>query len=115
MDTRSSLDLPHSALYPILQTYCELLNRQDDGTTTKMIVSDDRTRYLVITEGWNGKKRIHALIFDAEIRSGKIWLHYDGLGHGITEELLAAGISKESIVLAFHPPSVRQHTGYAIA
>ena len=115
MDTRSSLDIPHSALQAILQTYCELLNRPNDGTTTKAIVSDDRSRYLVITEGWNGKKRIHALIFDAEIHNGKIWLHHDGLGHGIVDELLAAGVSKDSIVLAFHPPSVRQHTGYAIA
>lgn len=115
MDTRSSLDLYYSVLYQILQNYCELLNRQDDGTITKVIVSDDRTRYLVITEGWNGNRRIHALIFDAEIQNDKIWLHHDGLGHGITDELLAVGVSKDSIVLAFHPPEVRQHTGYAIA
>lgn len=115
MDTQHSLELYHSVLYPILQTYCALLNRQDDDTTTQVIISDDHTRYLVITEGWNGKKRIHALIFDAEIRNNKIWLHHDGLGHGITDELVAAGVSRDSIVLAFHPPSVRQHTGYAIA
>lgn len=115
MDTRNSLDQHRQALYQILQNYGEILNRQQDGTTSKVIVSDDHTRYLLITEGWSGKKRIHALIFDAEIRNDKIWLHYDGLNHGITDELLAASVPKDHIVLAFHPPHVREHTGYAIA
>ena len=34
---------------------------------------------------------------------------------GITDELVTAGIPKETIVLAFHPPQGRQHTGYEIA
>lgn len=115
MDTQNSLDQHCQALYQILQNYCEILNRQQDGSTSKVIVSDGHTRYLLITEGWSGKKRIHALIFDAEIRNDKIWLHHDGLDHGITNELIAAGVPKEHIVLAFHPPHVREHTGYAIA
>lgn len=115
MDTRSALDQHHQILDQILQNYCEVLNRAKDGTISKVIVSEDHTRYLIITEGWSGKKRVHALIFDAEIRNDKIWLHHDGLDHGITPELVAAGVSKDHIVLAFHPPHVREHTGYAIA
>ncbi|MFN6271466.1 MAG: element excision factor XisI family protein, partial [Microcystis sp.] len=34
---------------------------------------------------------------------------------GITDELLKAGIPKEDIVLGFHEPEVRLHTGFAIA
>jgi hypothetical protein len=115
MDTRSGLSQDCQILYQILQNYCELIDRSEDGTTSKVIVSDDHTRYLIITEGWSNNKRIHALIFDAEIRNGKIWLHYDGLNHGITNELLAAGVPKDRIVLAFHPPHIREHTGYAVA
>lgn len=115
MDTPSPLDQHRAALYQILAEYCGILNRQQDDTTSKVIVSDDRTRYLIITEGWMGKKRVHALIFDAEIRNDKIWLHHDGLDHGITEELVAAGVPKDLIVLAFHPPYAREHTGYAVA
>jgi hypothetical protein len=102
-------------LYEILKSYREILNRQQDGTTTQLIVSNDHNRYLVIHEGWQGKKRVHALLFDAEIRNDKIWLHHDGLDHGITDELVAAGVPKDHIVLAFHPPQVREHTGYAVA
>ncbi|NES83455.1 MAG: XisI protein [Moorea sp. SIO2B7] len=46
---------------------------------------------------------------DGSIRDGKIWIHYDGMEDGITDELVAAGVPKDRIVLAFH------HTGYAIA
>jgi hypothetical protein len=115
MDTRSALDQHCQILHQILQNYCVILNHAKDGTTSKVIVSDDHARYLIITEGWSGKKRVHALVFDAEIRNDKIWLHHDGLDHGITPELIAAGVLKDCIVLAFHPPHVREHTGYALA
>jgi hypothetical protein len=38
-----------------------------------------------------------------------------GIEDGITDELVAAGVPKDHIVLAFHPPQVRAHTGYALA
>lgn len=114
MATLTHLDQYLAILNQILAEYCAIFNQQKDGTTTKIIVSNDQTRYLVITEGWDSTKRIHSLIFDAEIRNGNIWLHHDGLDHGITDELVAAGVPKEHIVLAFHPPHLRPHTGYGI-
>ncbi|NEO85779.1 MAG: XisI protein [Spirulina sp. SIO3F2] len=54
------------------------------------------------------------MTFDAEIWEGKIWLHHDGLDHGITEALLEAGIAKEDIVLVFHTPHIRAQTGYGV-
>ena len=50
----------------------------------------------------------------AEVRGGKIWVHYDGTEAGITEELVMAGVLPEQIVLAFQPPYARKQTGYAI-
>lgn len=49
-----------------------------------------------------------------DLRGGKVWLQHDGTGRAIAEELVAAGIPKEDIVLAFHPARLRQHTGYAV-
>ncbi|WP_224409850.1 element excision factor XisI family protein [Oscillatoria salina] len=46
---------------------------------------------------------------------GKIWIHRDGTEEGVASEFLNAGIPKERIVLAFKSPSVRKHTGFAIA
>ncbi|MFN5265589.1 MAG: element excision factor XisI family protein, partial [Pseudanabaena sp.] len=50
-----------------------------------------------------------------QIIDDKIWIQRDGIEDGITDELVEAGIPKDKIVLGFHPPSVRPHTGYAIA
>ncbi|BBC25815.1 element excision factor XisI family protein [Pseudanabaena sp. ABRG5-3] len=44
----------------------------------------------------------------------KIWIHYDGIEDSVTEDLVAAGVPKEKIVLGFYPPDVRVHTGYAV-
>ncbi|MEA5598757.1 element excision factor XisI family protein [Rivularia sp. UHCC 0363] len=50
-----------------------------------------------------------------EIIDGKIWVQRDDTEDGVTYDLEEAGILKDKIVLGFHPPNVRQHTGYAVA
>jgi hypothetical protein len=44
----------------------------------------------------------------------KCWIQRDGTESGIAHDLEAAGIPKDRIVLAFRPPAVRPHTGYAV-
>lgn len=39
---------------------------------------------------------------------------YDRIENSTTKELVNAGVPKEKIVLAFYPPQVRVHTGYAV-
>lgn len=80
-----------------------------------VIVDRERTHFLLFDEGWDRNKRVHGCVAHVEIIDDKIWIHYDGIEDSITEELVAAGVPKDRIVLAFHPPQVRQHTGYAIA
>ncbi|QYO65157.1 XisI protein [Leptolyngbya sp. 7M] len=110
MDT---LDQYRDVVYKILSQYTPLMSQS--GITSTVIISEDRNHFIVINEGWEGKRRIHNLVFHAEFRDRKLWIHHDGIDHGITEELVAAGIPKDQIVLAFHPPHIRQHTGYAVA
>jgi hypothetical protein len=47
-------------------------------------------------------------------RPAKIWIEYDGTDRPIAEKLVEAGVTKEDIVLAFHPEEVRPYTGYAV-
>jgi len=47
-----------------------------------VIVSENRDRFLLINEGWEGKKHIHHCLVHAEIRDDKIWIHYDGIEEG---------------------------------
>ena len=69
---------------------------------------------MLLDEGWENNRRVHGCMVHVQIRGGKIWIHYDGIEDAITNELVAAGVPKDYILLAFHPIQVRQHTGYAI-
>jgi len=102
------------ALEQILQQYADLPYRYGD-VSTQLIVSRDRKNFLLLQEGWEQQHRVHGCLVHVELREDKFWIHYDGIEGGITDELVAAGVPKAQIVLAFHPPSVRPHTGYAVA
>lgn len=71
--------------------------------------------YLLIREGWENGKRVHAVIAHLEIREGKIWVQEDWIEHSITAELEEAGVPKSDLVLGFQPPYIRSHTDYAAA
>jgi hypothetical protein len=43
-----------------------------------------------------------------------VWIQHDATDVGIANELLARGVPKEDIVLAFHPPYKRPYTGFAV-
>jgi hypothetical protein len=107
------IDQYRNILHQLLSEHALIMSKSDCITST-VIVSEDRNHFMVINEGWEGKRRIHSLVFHAETRGSKLWIHHDGIDRGIVEDLVAAGIPKESIVLAFHSPEIRPHTGYAV-
>jgi hypothetical protein len=81
----------------------------------QVIIDADRNHFLLMNAGWDDVQRIHGCVVHVQIIDSKIWIQRDGIESGITEELVTAGVPKDKIVLAFHPPEVRQYTGYAIA
>src|SRR5437773_6602404 len=72
-------------------------------------------QFLLIDEGWNGYRRIHAVWAHVEVRLDKLWIHEDGTEEGIANLLVAAGAPKDSIVLAFQSPSLRDVSEFAVA
>lgn len=111
MDT---LDQYRDYIHKIFSEYASIPSHHSQISSI-VIISEDRNHFLLMKEGWDGKKRIHHCLIHVQILDDKIWIHFDGTEDGITEELVAAGVAKDKIVLAFHPHYVRQHTGYAIA
>jgi XisI protein len=63
-------------------------------------------RYLILSEGWERH---------VEIVNERVWIQLDNTEDGIAEELIAAGIPKQDIVLGFHEPEIRPYTGFAVA
>jgi hypothetical protein len=80
---------------------------------TEAIVDPVRDHYEVMHVGWDGERRVHGSVIHVDICNDKIWIQYDGTSWPVAEELLAAGVPKEDIVLAFHPAKMRKHTGFA--
>ena len=67
-------------------------------------------QYLIISEGWNKSEHLHSCLIHLEIVDNKVWIQCDNTEDGIANDLVAAGIPKNDIVLAFHPPELRQYT-----
>lgn len=98
----------------ILQPYGSITYANAD-IHNRIAFDSETDQYLVISEGWNKKQRVHSCLLHVEIAEGKVWIQCDNTEDGIANELVAAGIHKEDIVLGFHEPAVRQYTGFAIA
>ena len=81
----------------------------------EIIIDRMNDRYAVISVGWENVRRIHGCIIHIDIIDGMVWIQRDGTEDGIATELEREGIPKNRIVLGFHEPDVRHHTGYAVA
>jgi XisI protein len=82
---------------------------------TEAVIDPARDHYEVIHVGWRGHRRIHGPVIHIDIIGGKVWVQHNGTNRPVAEELAAAGIPREDIVLGFHPPDVRRHTDYAVS
>jgi hypothetical protein len=89
------------------------------GTSRKdveavLIVDADRRNYLLMYIGWDGPRRVHHVAVHVELRGDKVWLQCDNTDLVVAEDLVAAGIPKDAIVLGFRAPEVRKYTDYAL-
>ncbi|NER46461.1 MAG: XisI protein [Symploca sp. SIO1A3] len=111
MDT---LDNYRKIIKTVLEPYTKIPYSHGD-LTCKPVFDEVTDSYILVTLGWDTTKRVHGCLVHLDIIDGKVWVQRDEIEYGVTEELVAAGIPKDKIVLGFHPVDVRQYTGYAIA
>lgn len=103
-------------LKQILFKHLELVNRQPwPGVESELVIDEARDNYIWIKIGWSGDERIDGITFCARIRNGKFWIEEDWTEDGIATDLVAAGVPKEDIVLAFQEPEMRAYTEFAAA
>lgn len=67
----AQLDQWRDTLEKILQHYADIPYHSGD-VRSYVIVSRDRNHFLLMHEGWEGKRWIHSAIVHAEIRNNKI-------------------------------------------
>jgi hypothetical protein len=110
----ATLKMLHEAIEKVLAHWQELPGPEASFRIVS-VVDREHDRYVLLEEGWEGKKRVHGLLADLEIRDEKIWVQADNTDRPIAEELLQLGIPREQIVLAFHSPERRSILGFAAA
>lgn len=88
---------------------------KDNDVQTEFVIDAERDHYELLRVGWKDERRIHHATFHLDIINGKIWIQHDGTNRPVADALLEAGVPREDIVLAFHPPEVRQYTEFAAA
>jgi XisI protein len=112
MDTRLKYQ---SIVKEVLQNHADYRAMLPDSYTSQPIFDDERGQYLVLDMGWHGDKYLHATPIHISLIDDKVWVQYDDTEEGVATDLMAAGVSKEDIVLGFRHPRIRQHTGFAVA
>jgi hypothetical protein len=98
----------------VIRKYAAIPPSQDE-IEVDTVFDDVENHYQLWHIGWERKKRVHGCVLHIKIKDGKLWIQHDGIGHGITDELLEAGVKHEEIVLAFFRPSERKHLPFAVA
>ena len=81
----------------------------------ELVMDRENDRYLLLTLGWEGKRRVYYPVIHIDIRDGKLWIQHDATEEGVARDLIAAGVPKDQSVLAFYPLEARRHSEFAAA
>ncbi|MGI2907271.1 XisI protein [Tolypothrix sp. VBCCA 56010] len=110
MDTRLKYQ---QIIKNILKEHAEYRACIPDSYDSQVLFDDERGRYLVLDIGWSDDKYLHATPIHLDLIDDKIWIQFDDTEEGIANDLLAAGVPKNDIVLGFRHPQVRKYTSFA--
>jgi hypothetical protein len=78
------------------------------------MIDPDRDHYVAMQTGWVNRHRVHGAFLHLDVIGGKVWIQFNGTDQSVADELVAAGIPKEDIVLAEKPPELRPLTGFGV-
>ncbi len=111
MDT---LEQYRMAVERVLTEYAEFLTT-DAEIVCETVFDRGSDRYLLVEVGWEDGYRIYGPLLHIDVIGGKLWIQQDGTEDGVAGELVAAGVPKDRFVLGFRAPSLRVHSGFAVA
>lgn len=116
MDTAQQIETYQTLIIDFLSEH------QDQNLNTEeyrrmMLADKEHRHYQLIATGWASPSQyVDALLIHLTIKpTGKVWLLENSTELHVAEELVARGIARTDIVLAFHPPQYRALSGYAAA
>lgn len=98
----------------VLSEYAK--HRSTKGDVELQTIFDvERDHYQLMYIGWENKRRVFGPIMHIDIKEGKVWIQWNGTEEQVADDLMALGVSREDIVLGFHPPHMRKFTEFAVS
>jgi hypothetical protein len=104
-----------SIIKEVLTRYYELDLEQPGDVEPVLAFDEIRDHYFWVQVGWNQTGRTCGSTVYIRIKDGKVWVEEDLTEDGVTNDLVAAGIPKQVIVLGFQHPKERALTDFAVA
>jgi hypothetical protein len=101
------LDRYRRLIQKILEEYHQLA-AGNSHVESVLLFDQIREQYLLLKMGWHQDNRIKRNVIHVRLKDEKIWIEEDWTEDGIATDLLQAGVAREDIVFAFHPPRLRQ-------
>ncbi len=86
-----------------------------DEVKRRILIDRENNSFQLLSAGWRGSHYIFGPIFHFDLIDGKIWIQCNNTEREIVDELMAAGVDRQDIVLGFVPPDARLFSGFAVA
>jgi XisI protein len=97
----------------LLREYAQIPTSESE-VQNETIFDSENDRYMFLSLGWSKGRRVHYCVMHIDIIDGQVWIQANNTDRLIGEELVAAGIPPELIVLGLQPPEVRVYTAYGV-
>jgi len=96
----------HQIVQELLTKYSKIPYLHDH-LTDETIFDQAAGRYLLVTVGWQGRKRVNTIVLHLDVRNDQVWIQCNNTDQNIEQELVEAGIPKTAIMHPHVPASVK--------
>jgi hypothetical protein len=67
------------------------------------IFDEKNDRYVLMQTGWDRGHRVRGNLIYISLQDGEVHIEYDGIEHGVTDDLVRNGIPEDRIILSYMP------------
>lgn len=97
-----TVDKYRQIVQQLLTRYAQIPYIHDD-LTDETIFDQKADRYLLLTIGWQGRRRVNTIVLHLDIRNQQVWIQCNNTDQDIVKELVEHGVAEEDIVLPHAP------------
>ena len=108
--TSSDLTPDEQAIWRVFQP---VKNWHSPDLRYEFVFDTANHQYQVVRSGWQGLKRLNAILIHIVIRGEYVWVEEDNTELEVAARLIEEGIPKDRIVLGFQAPYKRTLEGFA--